>query len=107
MNFLLDLEKEILKNGGPVRGHLMIGEIKLKNGILRNPSSNVVTGFVKEELNTNDMLQEILGMNKKNTASDKQLSVSANQWRLRSTRSLTHNSCYYYETGILKGDNIV
>ena len=82
-------------------------EIKLRNGILWNPSSNVVTGFVKEELNTNDMLQEILGMSKKDTGSDKQLSVSANQWRFRSTRGLTHNSCYYYNTGTLKGDQIM
>ena len=60
VNFLLDLKNEISKNGGPVRGHLLMDEIKLKNGILWNPSSNVVTGFVNEELNTNDMLQEIL-----------------------------------------------
>ena len=42
----------------------------MKNGTLWNPSSNVVTGFVKEELNTNDMLQEKLGMNKRNTATE-------------------------------------
>ena len=70
VSYLLDIKNEISKHGGPVRGHLMIGEIKLKNGILRNPSSNVVTGFVKEELNTNDMLQEKLGMNKRNTATE-------------------------------------
>ena len=53
-----------------------------------------MTGFVKEGLNTNDMLQEILGMSKSPKYSDKQLSVSANQWRFRSTRGMTHNSCY-------------
>ena len=83
----------------------MMDEIKLKNGILWNPSSNVVTGFVKEELNI--MLQEILEMNKNINATGKQLSVSENQWRFRSTRGLTHNSCYYYNTGTLKGDVIV
>ena len=73
VSYLFDVKNEISKHGGPVRGHLMMDEIKLKNGILWNPSYNVVTGFVKEELNTNDMLQEILGMNKKNTETGKQL----------------------------------
>ena len=41
----------------------MMDEIKLKNGVLWNCSNNTVPGFVMEELNTTNMLQEILGMN--------------------------------------------
>ena len=39
----------------------MMDEIKLKNGILRNCMNNEVTGFVKEDLKTNELLENILG----------------------------------------------
>ena len=107
VNFLLDLKSDHNKCGGIVKGHLMMDEIKLKNGIMWNPNSNVVTGFVTDDLNTNNMLQEILGMKKTSKISDKQLSVSANQWRFRSTRGLTHNSYYYYNIGSLDGNQIL
>ena len=105
VNFLLDLEKG--KNGNTVKGHLMMDEIKLKNGVLWNCSNNTVTGFVMEELNTTNMLKEILGMNDSKKDSTKQLAVYANQWRFRSTRGLTHNSNYYYNTGGLDGNMIL
>ena len=104
---LLDIKNEIKKHGGSVKGHLMMDEIKLKNGILWNPKSNVVTGFVIEDLDTNAMLQEILGMGKSSCSGSKQLSVSANQWRFRSTKNMSHNSCYYYNTGSLNGNQIM
>ena len=38
---------------------------------------------------------------------NKQLAVYANQWRFRSTRGLTRNSNYYYNTGSLDGNMIL
>ena len=35
-------------------------EIKLKNGIIYNPSNIEVTGFVAEQLNTTKILQSIM-----------------------------------------------
>ena len=105
VNFLLDLEKG--QHGNTIKGHLMMDEIKLKNGVLWNCSNNTVTGFVMEELNTTNMLKEILGMNDYKKIGTKQLAVYANQWRFRSTRGLTHNSNYYYNTGGLDGNMIL
>ena len=82
-------------------------EIKLKNGILWNCNTNTVTGFFMDDLKTSNMLQEILGMEKKTKHDTKQISVYANQWRFRSTRGLSHNSNYYYNTGSLDGDMIL
>ena len=105
VNFLLNLEQ--LKNGEPIRGHLMMDEIKLKNGVLWNCNDNTVTGFDVEELNTSNMLQETLAVTDSSKKENKQLAVYANQWRFRSTRGLTRNSNYYYNTGSLDGNMIL
>ena len=39
-----------------IRGHLMMDEIKLKNGIIWNCMNNEVTGLVEEYLKTNELL---------------------------------------------------
>ena len=66
-----------------------------------------MTGFVVEELNTSNMLQEILAVTDSSKKENKQIEVYANQWRFRSTRGLTHNSNYYYNTGSLDGNMIL
>lgn len=68
-----------------IRGHLMMDKIKLKNGIMWNCMNNEITGFLEEDLNTNESLEYILGIAKKKEDDGKQLSVYANQWRFRST----------------------
>ena len=40
----------------------MMDEIKLKNGIMWNCMNNEVTGFVGEDLKTNELLENILGL---------------------------------------------
>ena len=85
----------------------MMDEIKLGNVILLNPSSNVVTGFVVDDLNINNMLQAILGIKKSTKSYDKQLLVSASQWRFSLARGLAHNRYYYYNTCLLDGNQMV
>ena len=44
---------------GNIIGHLMLDEVKLKNGIAFNYNSNEVTGFLPEHMNTLNVYQEI------------------------------------------------
>ena len=87
-------------------GHLMMDEIKLKNGILWNCQNNVVTGFVTEQLDTNNLMKEIIGMNDLYQGKEKQLHVYANQWRFRSTRGIVHSASFYFNPGTLHGEQI-
>ena len=48
----LSFKKEVKLSCIDVIGHLMVGEIKLNNGIAFNVHNNEITGFVKEQLNT-------------------------------------------------------
>ncbi len=43
VGYLLNIKNEISKHGTPIRGHLMMDEIKLKNCIMRNCMNNVIT----------------------------------------------------------------
>ena len=69
------------KKNQAIEGHLMMDEIKLKNGIMWNCMNNVCTGFIAEDLNTSDIMNNILGLNKDKHPDKKQISVYANQWR--------------------------
>ena len=91
MLFMKDICK---KSDIIVEGHVMMDEIKLKNGIMWNSMNNVCTGFVVEDLDTNQMMMNILGLNKEKHADKKQMSVYANQWRFRSSRGITHSSFF-------------
>ena len=57
----------------------MMDEIKLKNGIMWNCKNNEVTGFVKDQLNTSKMMEEILGLETKTKNKGKQTAVYADQ----------------------------
>ena len=85
-NIYFSIKNLLKRTKTPVCGHLMMDEIKLKNGIVWNCMNNEVRGFVQEELNTNTMLENILGLNSGGKKKpEKQLSVYSNQWRFRST----------------------
>ena len=96
-----DSEKDII-------GHLMLDEIKLKNGIAFNAKSNEITGFVEGGLNTKTMITEMLGMgNEENDNVVKQKTVYCNQWRFRSTRGVVHNGDFFFNTGSLDANELL
>ena len=94
------------RHAGKIKGHLMMDEIKLKNGIMWNCMNGEVTGFIGDELNAKDLMLDILGLSANNKVDNRQLSAYANQWRFRSTRGITHNSCYYFNKGSLTANDI-
>ena len=54
--------KEIMrKTGKKYKGHIMLDEIKLKNGLAWNCMNNEITGFISEDLNTTKLFENILG----------------------------------------------
>ena len=57
--------KDQLKSESNVMGHLMLDEIKLKNGLAWNCMNNEVTGYIEEEINTTHLFEHILGLSKK------------------------------------------
>ena len=62
----LVLLKEVINSKKyKLKGHLMMDEIKLKNGLMWNSMNGIVTGFIKDELNVKDLMLYILGMSKK------------------------------------------
>lgn len=83
----------------------MMNEIKLKNGIMWNCMNNVVREFAEEDLNTNELLENTLGIFKKQD-DGKRLSVYENQWTFCSTRGINHNVNLYYNTGSLDSNEI-
>ena len=94
--------KELMKTRKDnIKGHLMMDEIKLKNGIMWNSMNGVVTGFIKDEMNMKDMMMDILGISTKNKTENRQVTAYANQWRFRSTRGDVHNCFYYFNKGSL------
>ena len=86
-NVYIPFQQEIEENEKEVVGHLMMDEIKLKNGIAFNCKSNEITGFVTEQLNTKSILKEMVADDSIGKAGfkNKPLSVYCNQWRFRST----------------------
>ena len=64
-NVMYILKDQLQNTKDIIRGHLMMDEIKLKNGIMWNCMNNEVTGFVEEDLKTNALLENILGLKKK------------------------------------------
>ena len=59
-NIYLPFKEAIEKSDVEVVGHLMMDEIKIRNGIAYNTSSGEVIGFVTEQLNTSKLLELIL-----------------------------------------------
>ena len=102
----LSLQDEISESNDDIIGHVMMDEIKLKNGITYNCKSKEIVSFLPEEMNTKNMLESILGINKKHKNGEV-LSVYANQWRFRSTKGLVHNSDFYFNNGSLCGNELV
>ena len=78
----------------------MMDEIKLKNGISFNCKSKEIVGFIPDKINTKNLLETILSINKEKKYGEL-LSVYANQWRFRSTKCLVHNGEFYYNKGSL------
>ena len=64
-NTYLTLKDKIHHLEEEVVGHVMIDEIKLKNGIAYNCNNSEVSGFAIEQMNTKTMFENILSMNKK------------------------------------------
>ena len=60
VNIYIPFQQEVQKIGKEVVSHLMMDEIKLKNGIAFNCMSNEITGFVTEQLNTKHILKEMI-----------------------------------------------
>ena len=98
MLFIKDLKQ---RTQGKIQGHLMMDEIKLKNGIMWNCMNNTVTGFIGDELNTKDIMMDILGLSPAKKKSNQQMMAYANQWRFRSTKGHVHNAFYYFNKGSL------
>ena len=103
MFFMKDI---IHRRAEKIKGHLMMDEIKLKNGIMWNCMNGEVTGFIADELNAKGLMIDILGLSANKKVDNRQLSAYANQWRFRSTRGLTHNSVYYFNKGSLTANDI-
>ena len=82
-------------------------EIKLKHGIMWNCMNGAVTGFIADELNSKDLMLDILGISNTKKVDTRQLSAYANQWRFRSTRGIIHNSFFYFNKGSLTANEIV
>ena len=101
MQFVKDLKQ---RTKGEIIGHLMINEIKLKNGIMWNCMNNVVTGFIHDELNMKDIMLDILGLSTKKH--NVQMRAYANQWRFRSITGHIHNGFYYFNQGTLSCNDI-
>ena len=59
------MKQEVEQSHECIAGHLMMDEIKLKNGISFNCKSKEVIGFLPDNLNTKHMLGEILNGTKK------------------------------------------
>ena len=72
-----------------------------------NNMNNVCTGFVVDDLDTNKMMINILGLNKEKHGDKKQMSVYANQWRFRSSRGITHSLFYYFDKGSLNANEMI
>ena len=53
--------KDQLTSDSNVMGHIMLDEIKLKNGLAWNCTNNEVTCFISDEINTTIMFENILG----------------------------------------------
>ena len=78
--------KEIMrKSGKKYKGHIMLDEIKLKNGLAWNCMNNEITGFISEDLNTTKLFEKILGFTLNTKDKNKQMAVYANQWRFESS----------------------
>ena len=105
-NVYFSMKTQMAGIKGPLVGHLMVDEIKLKNGLAWNCMNNEVTGFICDQINTNHMFENILGVSLKKTDKKKQLAVYANQWRFRSTTGIIHNSNFYFNTGSLDANEI-
>ena len=98
MQFIKDLKQ---RTKGKIKGHVMMDEIKLKNGIMWNCMNNVISGYIEEELNTKDIMMDILGLSPTKKKSNQQMTAYANQWRFRSTKGHVHNAFYYFNKGSL------
>ena len=61
----LSFQKEVKLSQIDVIGHLMVDEIKIKNGIAFNVQNNEIAGFMKEQLNTKQMFGKILNISTK------------------------------------------
>ena len=90
-------------------GHVMLDEVKLKNGIAYNCKSNAVTGFLPEHMDTKNVYQNILNKSSCSTNEDssKKATVYANQWRFRSTLNLVHNADFFFNNGSLDGNELI
>ena len=96
-------------NINEIVGHLMLDEVKLKNGIAYNCNSNEVTGFIPEHMDTKNVYQDILNKSTKTTDAEisKKATVYANQWRFRSTLNLVHNADFFFNSGSLDGNELI
>ena len=100
-NIMYILKDQLKNMVEDINGHLIMDEIKSKNGIMWNCINNEVTGFAEEDLKKNDLLKNILDIKDNKKVDEKQVSVYVNQWRFRSTRGITHNSNFYLNKGSL------
>ena len=100
------LQDEIFASDENIVGHLMFDKGKFKNGISFNCKSKEIVGFIPEEINTKNMLENILNINKKKKYGEL-LSVYANQWRFCSTKGIVHNADFYYNKGSLDGNELI
>ena len=86
----LPLKDEINCEKEQIRGHPMMDEFKLKNGMAYNCNSNEIARFVADQLNTKQILENILNITTQKKLGA-QVSIYANQWRFLSTRGIVHN----------------
>ena len=71
------IQDDISASKEGIVGHLMMDEMKLKNVISFNCKNNEIIGFIPEEMNTNNMLENILNTTK-NTNNGELLYVYTN-----------------------------
>ena len=71
-----------------------------------NCMNNVVTGFLHDELNTKDIMLDILGLSEMKSKNNVQMRAYANQWRFRSIEGHAHNVFYYFNKGTLSCNDV-
>ena len=71
-----------------------------------NCMNGSVNCFIADELDTKDLMLDILGMLNTKKDDTRQLSSYTNQWRFRSTRVVVHDSVFNFNKGSLTYNEI-
>ena len=86
-------------------GQLICDEMKIKGDIAFNTNSNIVKGFAEDFASARKIIRSLLGEDSIESFSKPVTHV--NQWRFRSVNSKTHNLELWFNSGKLKGEDLL